>query len=258
MELLTDLEKAQYHRQMLIAGWGEEGQQKLKRCRVFIAGAGGLGSPVSIYLAVAGIGEISICDADTVELSNLNRQILHPIAHIGQPKVVSAERTLQALNPSVRLLTHAAYMDQDSLAGIVGRPDVVVDCLDNFDTRYLLNAYCVQRGIPLVHGAIHGMMGQVTFLQPPETPCLRCLFPSAPPKETFPVVGATPGIVGCIQALEVLKHLTGVGSTLKGRLLFFDGEEMAFSVFNVSRTPDCPECGRLSERLRRERSAERR
>ena len=258
MELLTDLERAQYHRQMLIAGWGEEGQQKLKDCRVFIAGAGGLGSPVSIYLAVAGIGEISICDADTVELSNLNRQILHPVAHIGQSKVVSAAKTLHELNPSVRLLTHAAYMDQDSLESIVGQPDVVVDCLDNFHTRYLLNAYCVQRGIPLVHGAIHGMMGQVTFLQPPETPCLRCLFPSAPPKETFPVVGATPGIVGCIQALEVLKHLTGVGTTLKGRLLFFDGEEMAFSTFNVSRTPGCPECGRLSEGLRRERSAERR
>ena len=125
------------------------------------------------------------------------------------------------------------------------RPDIIVDCLDNFETRYLLNTYCIQNKIPLVHGAIWGMMGQVTFVYPPETPCLKCLFPEPPPKEIFPVVGATPGIIGCVQAMEALKYLTGVGTCLKGRLLIFDGEEMDFNSVNVKRSPSCPECGGL-------------
>lgn len=245
MKNLTDYEKIRYHRQMLIDGWGEQGQIRLKSSTVFIAGAGGLGSPVSIYLAAAGVGELWICDADTVELSNLNRQILHTDARIGEPKTVSATRALGALNPTVKVLTFAEYLDESNVARIVGQPDIVVDCLDNFETRYLLNAYCIQRKIPFVHGAVHGMIGQVTFLSPPDTPCLQCLVPEAPPKAIFPVVGVTPGVIGCVQAMEVLKFLTNTGLNLRGRLLFFDGEELEFSSFSVKRTPACPQCGGL-------------
>ena len=242
-DTLTGYDRTRYGRQMMIDGWGEEGQEKLKKSSVFIAGAGGLGSPVSIYLAVAGVGELGICDADRPELSNLNRQILHTDARIGELKAVSAEQTLRELNPTVRIVAHPKYLDGDSVERIVGKPAIVVDCLDNFETRYLLNSYCVEHNIPFVHGAIWGMIGQVTFLHPPETPCLKCLVPEPPPKEVFPVVGVTPGVIGCIQAMEVLKFLTGVGTPLKGRLLVFDGEEMTFNSANVKRTPSCPECG---------------
>jgi adenylyltransferase/sulfurtransferase len=228
---------------MLVEGWGVDGQAKLKNSRAFIAGAGGLGSPVSIYLAVAGVGEISICDADRVELSNLNRQILHGDGRIGEPKPVSARETLRELNPGIQIVIHTEYLDGDNVERLVGRPDIVVDCLDNFETRYLLNEYCLRRGVPFVHGAVQAMFGQATFLSPPETPCLRCIFPEAPPKSVFPVVGATPGVIGTIQAMEVLKHLTGIGTTLKGRLLLFDGEQMEFTIIQVNRMPACPTCG---------------
>jgi adenylyltransferase/sulfurtransferase len=246
MDILTAYEKTRYDRQMLIRGWGEEGQTKLKASSVFIAGAGGLGSPVSIYLAVAGVGEIRICDADRLELSNLNRQILHNDERIGELKATSAERTLRELNPMLNIVAYSDYIDEDSVENVVGRPDILVDCLDNFETRYLLNAYCIKNKIPFVHGAIWGMTGQMTFLRPPETPCLKCLFPAPPPKETFPVVGVTPGVIGCLQAMEVLKFLTGVGTTLEGRLLICDGEEMSFDCVNVGRAPSCPECGNSS------------
>ncbi len=243
---LSEAERERYHRQMLIEGWGEEGQRKLKEARVFIAGAGGLGSPVAIYLAVAGVGEIHICDADRIELSNLNRQILHPEARVGELKALSAQKTLEELNPHVRVVPHAEYLDASNAERIIGQPDVIVDCLDNFETRYVLNEYAVRHNIPMVHGAIWGMMGQVTFLHPPETPCFRCLFPEAPPKAVFPVVGATPGIIGSLQALEVLKYLTGVGKNLKGYLLVCEGDESEVYKFQVERAPDCPVCGYLT------------
>ncbi len=245
MEKLTDYDKTRYDRQMLIDGWGEEGQARLKASSVFIAGAGGLGSPVSIYLAVAGVGEIRICDADRIELSNLNRQILHPDARIGELKSASAVRTLTELNPTLKIVTYSDYLDEHNAGDLIGTPDIVVDCLDNFDTRYVLNTYCIKQNIPLVHGAIWGMMGQVTFVHPPETPCLKCIFPEPPPKDIFPVVGVTPGIVGSLQATEVLKHLTGVGTTLKGKLLIIDAEDMFFNPVKMDRQPSCPDCGGL-------------
>jgi molybdopterin/thiamine biosynthesis adenylyltransferase len=249
MAELTDHEQILYSRQMLIEGWSSEGQVALKTSTVFIAGAGGLGSPVSIYLAVAGVGELKICDADTIELSNLNRQILHGISRIGELKALSASKTLTELNPDVKLAIRSDFLDATNVQRIVGQPDLVVDCLDNFETRYLLNSYCFAHGIPFIHGAVHGMLGQVTFLFPPETPCLRCLFPEPPPKEIFPVVGATPGIIGSIQAMEALKYLTGIGTTLKERLLFFDGEDMSFSLLKVRRSDSCPDCGHLTQAL---------
>ncbi len=243
--MLTEYDLTRYQRQMLIEGWGESGQEKLKSSRVFVAGAGGLGSPVAFYLAVAGVGEIRICDADRVELSNLNRQILHNDTSIGELKAVSAEKTLRALNPEIKVVTCSDRLDENSMERIVGMPDVIVDCLDNFETRYLLNAYCIRQGIPWVHGAIWGMSGQVTFLQPPETPCLRCLFPGLTRKETFPVIGVTAGLTGCVQVLEVLKYLTGVGDLLKGQLLLLEGAEMSFTSFRVERRRTCPDCGNL-------------
>ena len=243
MSALTDYERTRYSRQILIDGWGTEGQSKLKSSSVFIAGAGGLGSPVSIYLAVAGVGEIRICDADTVELSNLNRQILHTEARLGEYKVLSAEKMLRELNPAVRIDPCSDFLDKNSVQRIVARPDIVIDCLDNFETRYLLNAYCAKQGIPFVHGAVHGLLGQVSFLHPPETPCLQCLFPDAPPKETFPIVGATAGIVGSIQAMEALKFLSGIGSALKGQLLFIDGADVTYSTIDIKRAPSCAICG---------------
>jgi molybdopterin/thiamine biosynthesis adenylyltransferase len=244
MEILTDSDRTRYNRQMLLREWGEAGQRRLKAARVFIAGAGGLGSPVAIYLAVAGVGEIRICDVDTIELSNLNRQILHPDSRIGQLKALSAEQTLTALNPTISIATFAEYLDGTNLDRIAGRPDIIVDCLDNYETRYLLNRYCLKHNVPIVHGAIWGMSGQISVLHSPETPCLRCLVPEPPPQEIFPVVGATPGVIGTIQAMETLKFLTGIGELLKGRLLLFDGEEMFFSDVKVERKPDCPDCGK--------------
>jgi molybdopterin/thiamine biosynthesis adenylyltransferase len=246
MQALTENEAIRYSRQMLIPGWGEEGQARLKGARVFVAGAGGLGSPVAIYLAVAGVGEIHVCDADAVELSNLNRQILHPDDRIGRPKAASAGETLRGLNPAVRIVTHADRLDGHSVERIVGQPDLVVDCLDNYETRYLLNDYCLEWGIPFLHGAVESLLGQLTFLRPPETPCLRCIFPEAPPKRIFPVLGATPGVIGAMQAMEALKYLTGVGETLQGTLLIFDGEDMTFAPIHVQRRATCPACGHLA------------
>jgi adenylyltransferase/sulfurtransferase len=243
VDLLTEQERMRYERQMQIPGWGEAGQLRLKGASVFVAGAGGLGSPVAIYLAVAGVGEIRICDADTVELSNLNRQILHAEARVGRSKTASAAMSLEALNSDIRVVPLSDYVDQTSVAKVVGQPDLVVDCLDNYQTRYLLNDYCLERRIPFVHGAIEGLIGQVTFLAPPDTPCLRCIFPEAPPPRLFPVLGATPGVIGTIQAMEALKHLAGVGTTLKNRLLIFEGEEMTFTTIRVERSPSCPACG---------------
>ena len=245
MTPLTEYDLTRYHRQMLISGWGEKGQAKIKSSRVFIAGAGGLGSPVALYLAAAGLGEIAICDADVVELSNLNRQILHTDKRIGQLKAESAAKTLRELNPNVNIVSTSAYLDQSSVEKIVGKPDVIIDCLDNFETRYLLNAYCIRNRIPLIHGAIWGLVGQVSFLYPPETPCLRCLVPVPPPKAMFPVAGVTPGLTGCIQAMEALKFLTGIGTNLKGRLLFIDGEDMTFNYLTTERLKSCPDCGSL-------------
>jgi molybdopterin/thiamine biosynthesis adenylyltransferase len=179
VETLTEYDRTRYDRQMLIHGWGEEGQTKLKASQVFIGGAGGLGSPVSIYLAVAGVGEMRICDADKLELSNLNRQILHTEKRVGELKSASAEKTLRELNPTLNLVAYSDYIDENSIERVVGKPDIIVDCLDNFETRYLLNTYCIQNKIPLVHGAIWGMMGQVTFVHSPREPVSQMPLPRA-------------------------------------------------------------------------------
>jgi adenylyltransferase/sulfurtransferase len=240
---LTDEDEKRYHRQMMISGWGEKGQRRLKSSRVFVAGAGGLGSPLSMYLAVAGVGHISLCDCDSPELSNLNRQILHNDSRIGINKAESGKMTLNALNPSIEVEAISTRIDANTVDELVGDADIIVDCMDNFPTRYVLNECAIRKGIPFVHGSIWGLEGKLTFIKSPETPCLKCIFPSAPPPEVFPVLGATPGTIGCLEAMETLKYLTGVGENLKGKLLVWCGDEMEFLVYPVAKNPQCPVCG---------------
>jgi molybdopterin/thiamine biosynthesis adenylyltransferase len=240
---LSPIELQRYGRQMILAGWGRESQEKIKRAAVFIAGAGGLGSPVSIYLAAAGVGRIRICDAGAVETSNLNRQILHSDGDVGRRKIESAVRTLRSVNPHVEIEGLDARIGRESVANLVSGSDILVDCLDNFETRYFLNEHAVKTGLPLVHAGVWGMAGQLTFIKAPETPCLNCLFPEAPPQETFPVVGAAPGVIGCLEAIEVLKYITGRAGLLKGRLVIWEGDLMRFQELAVEKDPGCPVCG---------------
>ena len=242
---LSDDERQRYNRQMLIDGWGDAAQLKLKNSTVFVAGAGGLGSPASIYLAVAGVGHIQLCDFDAPELVNLNRQILHDDTRIGTNKALSGKATLERLNPSIRVTAVTEKIEAVNVDAVVGDVDIIVDCMDNFPTRYLLNECAIRKKIPLVHGSIWGMEGRLTFIRSPETPCLRCIFPESPPKEVFPVLGATPGVIGTMEAMEALKYLTGVGRNLKGRLLLWSGADAEFRVLKVRRDPHCPSCSQL-------------
>lgn len=239
----TDEELKRYHRQMLIDGWGETAQEKLKNSTVFIAGAGGLGSPVAIYLAVAGIGHIRICDFDSLDLTNLNRQILHDHTRIGTNKAVSGKYTIEKMNPYVNVTALSETIVAGNVDELVGNSDIIVDCMDNFPARYLLNESAIRKNIPLVYGSIRGMDGMLSFIKSPETPCLRCLFPEAPPNEVFPVLGATPGVIGCLQAIETIKYLTGIGTNIKGKLLVWDGGKTEFRIFNAQKDSKCPTCG---------------
>jgi molybdopterin-synthase adenylyltransferase len=242
--LLSELELNRYHRQIICEDWGAEGQRKIKSATVFMVGAGGLGGPASIYLAVAGVGRLRICDDGKVERSNLNRQILYTDEDIHQEKVRAACKALTRLNPHIEVEGIEERITPESVARLVGQPDIIVDCLDNFETRYILNEYAVAKGLPLVHAGVEGIAGQITFIHPPETACLRCIIPEAPPrKEVFPIVGATAGIIGCLEAFEVLKHLTGIGPTLKGFLMMWSGFDTDFIRIEVGKDPHCPVCG---------------
>jgi adenylyltransferase/sulfurtransferase len=240
---LSEREKERYKRQMIFSGWGEEVQQKLKTSKVFVAGAGGLGSPVSIYLAVAGVGTIRICDNGTPELSNLNRQILHDDLCIGINKSISAKETLESLNPDIKVEPVQEKILEDNLSSLAGQVDLIIDCMDNFATRHILNQYAVKRHIPMIHAGVYGMRGQMTFIKTPETPCLWCIQSGEPPTVIFPIVGATAGVVGCLEALEAIKYLSGVGTVLMGRLLIWDGEKMEFTELPQRKLIDCPVCG---------------
>jgi len=240
-----DLER--YDRQIRLPSLGEEGQRRLKSAKVLVVGAGGLGSPCSIYLAVAGVGHIVVYDSDRVELSNLNRQILHGDDDVGRLKAESAKEKLQRLNRSIHVETCADRLDEERVEEAVRDADVVIDCLDNFATRYLLNEACVNLRKPLVHATIYGLDGHLTTIIPGRTPCIACLYGPTPPPEIkpFPVMGVAPGVIGTLEALEAIKIITGLGRTLAGRFLRFDGEEMAFEIFEVKRRPGCPVCGKL-------------
>jgi len=240
--MLTEHERERYARQLLL--FGEEGQDRLKGAKVFIAGAGGLGCPIALYLAVAGVGEIRIADRDTVERTNLNRQVLHRENDIGELKVRSAEAKLREANPDIHIKAFATTIDETNVRDLVGDADLIVDAMDNFPTRYLLNREALRSGVPLIHGAIRGFDGQATTIIPGRTACLECIFPVAPPVEAVtPVVGTTPGIIGLIQANEAIKYITGTGDLLTGRLLVWDGHAATMTTLPVERQEDCSACG---------------
>jgi molybdopterin-synthase adenylyltransferase len=242
---MNDFEREKYSRQILL--FGEEGQEKLTNAKVLVAGAGGLGSPVSTYLALAGIGKIILADFDSVDLSNLNRQFLHHEKDIGKLKVESAKEKLLSMNPNIEVETISEMLTESNIDALVPECDVIVDALDNLETRHMLNRLAIKRRIPLIHGAVTGYDGQVTTIVPGKTPCFYCIFPRISKKEVFPVLGATPGIIGSIQANEVIKFLTGQGKLLEGRLLFWNGLSGNFSEISLSKLNNCPICGYLSK-----------
>ena len=241
--MLTPSERERYDRQIMIGGIGEEGQEKLKRSRVAIAGAGGLGSPVAIYLTAAGIGMIRMVDHDHVTLSNLNRQVLHWEEDIGRRKVDSARAKLRHLNREVEFEGLAETITESNVSKLVTGCDVIVDAMDNIPTRYILNRCAIEKHIPFFHGAVNSFEGRVMTILPRETACLRCLYRGPVPQEKFPVIGVTPAVVGSIQATEVIKYLVGMGRLLTNRLLIYDGLQASFSEFTVNRNPHCDHCG---------------
>lgn len=239
--MLSERERERYKRQILL--FGDGGQEQLKKAHIFIAGAGGLGSPIAIYLAVAGVGTITIVDMDTVDQTNLNRQILHTDRNIGKKKTVSALARLREYNPDITVNAIDVTIDADNIRELVGRADGIVDAMDNYPVRYLLNRIALEKKIPFFHGAIRGFYGQATTILPGKSPCLECVFPRAPPKEVFPVVGVTPGIIGTVQATEVIKYLTGSGRLLDGRLFTWDGFTSTAEEIMIAQNPACPACG---------------
>lgn len=243
ISILTENVKSRYSRQIM--QFGEEGQEKLKKSSVFIAGAGGLGCPVALYLAAAGVGNIRIVDRDSVELTNLNRQILHYEKDIGRKKTDSAAEKLKNLNSEINIEGINADINHDNVEELVGDADLIIDALDNFETRYLLNTVAIKKRIPLIHGAIRGFDGQATTIIPGKTPCLMCLFPYTPPAEVFPVIGVTPGIIGMIQANEAIKYLLGSEELLTGRLLLWNGMGPETETIHIERDRSCPDCGGL-------------
>ncbi|HEU5278784.1 MAG TPA: molybdopterin-synthase adenylyltransferase MoeB [Gaiellaceae bacterium] len=242
--------RARYSRHLLIPEVGEEGQLKLLDSKVVLIGAGGLGSPASLYLAAAGVGRIGIVDADVVDESNLQRQIVHSTQSLGEPKVESARAAIEALNPDVEVVTYKERLTSENIERILADGwDVIVDGADNFPTRYLVNDASVWHDIPVVHGSIYRFEGQVTVFKPHTGPCYRCLFPTPPPPELAPscaeggVLGVLPGVIGSLQASEALKLALGIGEPLIGRLLLFDALSAEFNEVKLRRDPDCPVCG---------------
>ncbi len=240
---------SRYSRHFLLDEVGEAGQAKLLGARVLCLGAGGLGSPVAFYLAAAGVGTLGIVDDDVVDLSNLQRQILHTNDRVGTPKVESAEKTLKALNPDVNVIAHRTRLDSSNILDIIKDYDIIVDGCDNFPTRYLVNDACVMTNKTNVHGSIFQFEGQVTVFKPDEGPCYRCLFPEPPPPGMAPscaeagVLGVLPGLIGCIQALETIKLILGVGTPLIGRLAHVETLGFEVRTLKLRRDPKCPMCG---------------
>jgi len=249
--MFTEEQVLRYSRHIILPKIGGEGQRKLLDAKVLCIGAGGLGSPAATYLAAAGVGTLGIVDFDRVDLTNLQRQILHDTDDVGRKKVDSAADRLHDLNPGIEVITHDTLLSSENAFDILGRYDVIVDGTDNFPVRYLVNDATQMLGKPLVYGSIYQFDGQATvFLPGPETPCYRCLFPHPPPAGSVPscaeagVFGVLPGIIGSIQAVEAIKLVLGVGEPLVGRLLLFDAMAMDFTTVKLRWDPECPVCGK--------------
>jgi molybdopterin/thiamine biosynthesis adenylyltransferase/rhodanese-related sulfurtransferase len=246
---LTPDQRRRYSRHLLIPEVGEEGQRKLLDAKVLLVGAGGLGSPAAYYLAAAGVGTLGVLDADTVDDSNLQRQILHTTDRLGVPKVDSARIAIESINPDVQVIGHNTRLHKENVLDIFSGYDIILDGTDNFATRYLINDACVLLDKPNIHGSIFRFEGQATTFIAGEGPCYRCLFPTPPPPELAPscaeagVLGVLPGTVGLLQATEVVKLILGIGEPLVGRLLTYDALTTEFRTLRLSRDPDCPMCG---------------
>jgi molybdopterin/thiamine biosynthesis adenylyltransferase/rhodanese-related sulfurtransferase len=247
---LTKEQRERYSRHILVPEIGLEGQTKLLEAKVLLLGAGGLGSPTALYLAAAGVGTLGIVDDDEVDLSNLQRQVIHTTDRIGVPKVDSAEESIKAINPDVEVVKYQTRLDASNIMEIIPGYDVIVDGVDNFPTRYLLNDATVRLGIPVVSASILGFDGQLSVFAPHEGPCYRCLYPVPPPAELAPscgangVLGVLPGTMGLLQATEVIKLVTGAGEPLIGRLLLYEALGATFTELKVRRDPECPVCSK--------------
>jgi len=242
--ILSPSEIERYSRQMLITGWGIEGQEKLKKAKVAIVGIGGLGCLSSLYLAAAGIGKIILIDREKFELNNLNRQILCWVKDIGRPKAEVAKEKLLAFNPEIEIIAFNTEISKENIDKIIGKVDVIVDGLDNWKTRFMINEYCVSNKIPFVHAGVTEMHGQITTIVPGKGPCLRCIFPKTPREmRYFPIMGATPALLASLQVMETIKLITGIGQPLIGRILFMDGKEVNAEVIKIEKMANCPVCG---------------
>ncbi len=246
--VLTAEQKQRYSRHLLIPEVGSAGQARLLGSKALFIGAGGLGSPAALYLAAAGVGTIGIVDFDIVDVSNLQRQIIHTTDRVGERKVESARQSINALNPDVKVILHEEMLVAANVERLIAGYDVILDGTDTFETRYILNDAAVAAGIPVVHASVFRFEGQLTTFVPFEGPCYRCLYPTPPPPELAPgcsvagVLGVVPGILGLLQANEALKVLLGIGNTLAGRLLLFDALETEFTELKLRRDPNCPVC----------------
>jgi adenylyltransferase/sulfurtransferase len=243
MSRLSTTDFLRYKRQIMLPDWNLAVQERLCRAAVLLAGAGGLGCPGALNLAAAGVGRIRICDPDTVEWSNLNRQSLYTERDIGSPKASAARALLSALNSSIVVEAVKETLTEENVDRMASGCQVIIDCLDNFPGRYVLNSYSARTGTPLIHGAVWGTEGRVAFLHPPKTPCLACMYPEVPPQEEVPVLGAVTCSTGALQAMEAIKYLTGTGELLMGRMLVTDLSSMYFQQLELRKRPGCPVCG---------------
>jgi adenylyltransferase/sulfurtransferase len=241
--MLSPEEKQRYDRQIMIPGIGEAGQEKIKKASVVIAGAGGLGSPVALYLTAAGVGTVRVIDNDKVELSNLNRQILHGDKDIGKAKTASAYDKLTKLNKNITIETVHITIDESNAAQLTEGFDVIVDAMDNLSTRFLLNKAAVKHKVPFIHGAVSGLEGRTMTVIPGKSACIKCVYHALPQEHKFPVLGTTPAVIGAIEATEVIKYITGIGTLLTDRLLIYDGLNIKFTELKVVRNINCEHCG---------------
>jgi molybdopterin/thiamine biosynthesis adenylyltransferase len=239
---VRDDQVARYARQVGVAGWGEAGQRRLAESHVFVAGVGGLGCAAAVYLAAAGVGTLTLCDSDRIDLTNLNRQVLYTLGDVGMEKAPTAAGRLSALNPGIRIEATTAEIDRLTGCDLIGDADVVLDCLDNLETRLVLGRCSIEKRVPMVHAAVSEFTGHLSFLNPPATPCLECFISRVPPPAEPAIPGAVAGFIGALEAMEAIKHIIGIGDTLAGRLLIAEGLEPRFDIVTIERDPGCPAC----------------